>query len=149
MLYKAPRARRPKASPRQLEKRELQDVDRVVRAAGGWEQLRQQHEEWCKRPRPKRGRRPITSDEEEEFWAVFGDWFTSVPHRIRKKFIAEVWQSSKAESENKALPPAVRKAWDPRYRCWLGGGIPESIVRRLEKRRLPTATPASHKTRRV
>jgi hypothetical protein len=125
-------------------------VDRFVRAAGGWEQLRQQHEEWQKCPRPKRGRRPISSDEEEEFWAVFGDWFTRAPHRIRKEFIAQIWQSNKKISEDKALPLPVRKASDPRYRSWLGSGTPESIVRRIEKkRRLPTTTPASHKTRRV
>src|SRR5262245_10328806 len=53
MARKVRSSRGSKASPRQLDKPELQDVDRYLRAAGSWEQLRRQHEEWHRRRRPR------------------------------------------------------------------------------------------------
>jgi hypothetical protein len=133
-----------KAHPRQLTKRELQELDRFLRAVGGWEQLRQQHKEWRKSPRPKRGRPQIASD--KECLAVFGDWFARVPRRMRKEFIARMWQSDNKTSEDKALPLPVREAWDPRRH--IGSGTIDSIVRRLEKQ-LPNRTMATRKALRA
>jgi hypothetical protein len=137
-------ARGQKAHPRQLTKRELQELDRFLRAAGGWKQLRRQHKEWRKSPRPKRGRRQIAFD--KEFLTVFGDRFAMVPRRMRKEFIARMWQSDKKTSEDKALRLAVREAWDPRRH--MGGGTIDSIVRRLEKQ-LPNRTTATRKAMRA
>jgi hypothetical protein len=106
--------------------------------------LRRQHKEWRKSPRPKRGRRQIAFD--KEFLTVFGDRFAMVPRRMRQEFIARMWQSDKKTSEDKALPLAVREAWDPRRH--MGGGTIDSIVRRLEKQ-LPNRTTATRKAMRA
>jgi hypothetical protein len=126
-----------KRLPRAKTPRDGENIRALLHAAGSREEL----DRWIDEERPplKRGPRPITSDEEfEEFSAVFGDWFAMVPHRMRKKFIEQMWESDKKTSEDEALPPPVRKAWDPRRH--IGRGTIESIVRRLERRLLKKAT---------
>lgn len=119
-------------------------MDRALRAAGGWKQLRQQYKEWRKSPRPKRGRSRITPD--GEFLAVFGDWFATAPRRIRHEFIEGMWLWGKKQSEDNALPSDVREAWDPHRR--IGSGTIDSIVRRLEKQ-LPKGTTMTRKATRT
>jgi len=110
--------------------RDWKDLQRLLRKAGGREQLIQRIDEEIQKPQPKRERRRIVSD--KEFLAVFGDWFANAPRNMRKKFIGQMWQWDKEQSEDETLPPHVRKAWDPRRT--MGAGTVDSIERRLKKR---------------
>jgi hypothetical protein len=119
--------------PRPKTPRDRENIRGLLRAAGSRERLIQWIDEEIQEPPLKRGRHQIASD--KNFLAVFGDYFAMMPHRMRLKFIEQMFQSDKKTSEDKTLPPVVREAWDPRR----FGASPPSIVRRLEKQ-LPKKT---------
>ena len=119
-------AKRGKAPP--PTEREVNDFFRTLNKYG-FKELTRWRTRYQKSKR-KRGRRQF--DPDENFLAVMGDWFASVPRSVRLKFIADEWQLHKEQSEDRTLVPAARRAWEP-HRS-LGGGTVDSIERRLMRK---------------
>jgi len=130
--------RRQKVCPRQLTKRELQEVDRALRAAGSWDQLRQQHEEARKKLLRTAGRPyndffdglidGVVAD--TTHYKALGMKPRSVSLAARRQIravVEAVWKSHEESSQDMSLPDEVREAYHTRHLGW----NPNAITHRL------------------